>query len=405
MNENPNQFDTIILGGGAAGLMCAAEAGRHGGRVLVIDHAKVAAEKIRISGGGRCNFTNVNTQPQRFLSANPHFAKSALSRYTAQDFIALVNRYTLPFHEKTLGQLFCDSSAKDIIDMLHAERLSVGAKLWLQSELKSVEATPDGFRVRVDQQGATRRLSCRNFVVASGGKSIPKMGASGLGYQIAEQFGLGVTATHPALVPFRLSDADLARYAPLAGVSLPARVKCKKTSFDEALLFTHRGLSGPAILQISSYWRESQPITLALAPNIAVAGILTSARQAGDGRKLSNVIADFLPNRLAALIAEQVGNPGMANLGDKSIAKVEQEINHRQIWPVGTEGYRTAEVTLGGVDTTGLSSKTMAARDVPGLYFIGEVVDVTGWLGGYNFQWAWSSGWVAGQTIAADQQN
>ncbi|MDP3409411.1 NAD(P)/FAD-dependent oxidoreductase [Bosea sp. (in: a-proteobacteria)] len=392
-------FDTVILGAGAAGMMCAIHAAR-GGRVLVIDHAKAPGEKIRISGGGRCNFTNTGTTARNFLSNNPHFAKSALGRYTPQDFVALVEKHGIAYHEKTLGQLFCDHSAKDIIAMLTGEMARAGCALRLSTTLESLERVDDGFAVVLGGEGAGS-LRCRHFVVASGGKSIPKMGASGLGYQIAGQFGLAVTETRPALVPLTFGEDVLAGFRELAGVAAEARVSCGKASFDEALLFTHRGLSGPAILQISSYWREKEPVTIALLPGRDLFAALRASRQENGRRSLPNALGEILPKRLAAFLAESHGWAGpIGDAGDKKLAAIAATIQGFDVQPIGSEGYRTAEVTLGGVDTAGLNSKTMAARAVEGLYFIGEVVDVTGWLGGYNFQWAWSSGWAAGTAIA-----
>lgn len=393
-------FDTVILGAGAAGMMCAIHAASRGGRVLVVDHAKAPGEKIRISGGGRCNFTNTGTTARNFLSNNPHFAKSALGRYTPQDFVALVEKHGIAYHEKTLGQLFCDHSAKDIIAMLTGEMARAGCALRLSTTLESLERVDDGFVVVLGGEGAGS-LRCRHFVVASGGKSIPKMGASGLGYQIAGQFGLAVTETRPALVPLTFGEDVLAGFRELAGVAAEARVSCGKASFDEALLFTHRGLSGPAILQISSYWREKEPVTIALLPGRDLFAALRASRQENGRRSLPNALGEILPKRLAAFLAESHGWAGpIGDAGDKKLAAIAATIQGFDVQPIGSEGYRTAEVTLGGVDTAGLNSKTMAARAVEGLYFIGEVVDVTGWLGGYNFQWAWSSGWAAGTAIA-----
>lgn len=393
--------DTLVLGAGAAGMMCAIHAAGRGGRVLIVDHARKPGEKIRISGGGRCNFTNLNSAPQTFISENPHFAKSALKRYTQHDFVSLVQQHGIAFHEKTLGQLFCDGSATEIINMLLVEMARAGVELRLETSVSAVRKTDTGFEVELSQYGQLTQVSCCNFVVACGGKSIPKMGASGFGYRIAERFGLNVTDTRPALVPLTFSEPMLAAFKPLAGVSADAEVRCGKAEFAEALLFTHRGLSGPAILQISSYWRETAAIMVDLLPGRDMFGELKSMRK-GHGRKaIATIVGEFLPNRLAAYICENAGIAGnLADLSDKALMAISDAIGQWQIYPVGTEGYRTAEVTLGGVDTQGLSSRTMQAKDVPGLYFIGEVVDVTGWLGGYNFQWAWSSGWAAGTAIA-----
>ncbi len=392
-------YDTVILGAGAAGMMCAAHAGAHGGRVLAIEHADAPGEKIRISGGGRCNFTNLRTSPSNFLSANPHFCKSALARYTPADFIALVTAHGVAYHEKTLGQLFCDGTARDIVTLLLAEMAKVGAELRLKTRIESVARTESGFAVRLaDGRG---EIACRNFVVASGGKSIPKMGATGIGYRIAEQFGLAVTETRPGLVPLTFGEDVTPRLQALAGVAVDARVACGKAEFREALLFTHRGLSGPAILQISSYWREGQAIRVNLAPDVDMFQILRDRRASTPKKSVGGVVAEYLPNRLAADLAIQAGLAGpLADLSDAKLRTLAGAINAWTPTPTGSEGYRTAEVTLGGVDAKGLDSKTMAAKAVSGLYFIGEIVDVTGWLGGYNFQWAWASGWAAGMAIA-----
>ena len=391
----PEHYDTLIIGAGAAGMMCAAHAG---GRVLVVDHAKAPGEKIRISGGGRCNFTNLHTAPENFLSENPHFCKSALSRYTQWDFIELVDRYRISWHEKTLGQLFCDETAKDIIAMLVAEMEHAGARLALRTQVGRIEQDARGFAVMLSSGPVT----CRNLVVACGGKSIPKMGATGFGYRIADQFGLAVTETRAALVPFTLSEEMLARTRAMAGLSVDARATCNGGSFDEALLFTHRGLSGPAALQISSYWREGDTLSISLRPDIDLLSTLRTRRRT-DGRKaVTTVLGDLLPKRLVNHLTGQLDLSGnLADQSDRALNALANELANWQLRPHGTEGYRTAEVTLGGVATRDLNARTMEARDVPGLYFIGEVVDVTGWLGGYNFQWAWSSGHAAGQAISA----
>lgn len=393
-------FDTVILGAGAAGMMCAIHAAARGGRVLVVDHAKAPGEKIRISGGGRCNFTNIGTSAKNFISANPHFAKSALGRYTQHDFIALVERHGIAWHEKTLGQLFCDDSAKQIVSMLLDEMNQAGCELRLRTMLESIERDESGFTVALVGEGAAK-IRCRHFVVACGGKSIPNMGATGLGYQIAEKFALAVTETRPALVPLTFGEDMLAGFREIAGVAADARVSCGRTSFEEAVLFTHRGLSGPAILQISSYWRERQPIRIAFLPGEDVCASLLSAKRENGRRAISTALGDILPKRLAAHLAETHGWTGpIGEASDKKLAAIAATVQNWEVFPIGTEGYRTAEVTLGGVDTAGLNSRTMEAKAVDGLYFIGEVVDVTGWLGGYNFQWAWSSGWAAGTAIS-----
>lgn len=394
------RFDTVILGAGAAGMMCAIHAASRGGRVLIVDQAKAPGEKIRISGGGRCNFTNIGTSARNFLSNNPHFAKSALGRYTQHDFVALVEKHGIAYHEKTLGQLFCDDSAKDIIAMLMDEMARAACELRLRTTLESLERVDDGFAITLAGDGAAK-IRCRHFVVASGGKSIPKMGASSLGYQIAGRFGLAVTETRPALVPLTFGEDVLAGFREIAGVAADARVSRGKTTFDEALLFTHRGLSGPAILQISSYWREKEPIRIAFLPTQDVFADLRASRQENGRRSIANTLGDILPKRLAAYLADAHGWTGpIGDASDKKLAAIASIIHGWEVMPIGSEGYRTAEVTLGGVDTSGLNSRTMEARTVDGLYFIGEVVDVTGWLGGYNFQWAWSSGWAAGTAIA-----
>ena len=386
----------LVIGAGAAGLMCAIEAGRRGRRVLVIDHADKPAEKIRISGGGRCNFTNLHASPKQFLSENPHFCVSALKRFTSQDFIARVEARGIAYHEKTLGQLFCDGSAKEIIDMLLDDLNAAGGQLQLGVEPGAITKTTDGFQV----QTSVGAIACSSLVIATGGKSIPKMGATGFAYDVAGQFGLKIVEPRPALVPFTLEGARLEPVKELAGVSVEARVSCGKTSFDEGMLFTHRGLSGPSILQISSYWREGDEIVIDLARGRDVFAELRQQRIERPKLQLDNALTHFAPKRLAEQIsARSYQKARLADLSDAKLREVADAVNAWRIVPDGTEGWRTAEVTLGGVDTTNLSSRTMEARDVTGLYFIGECVDVTGWLGGYNFQWAWSSGWAAGQVV------
>jgi hypothetical protein len=389
-----DQFDAVVIGAGAAGMICAAEAGKRGRSVLVVDHAPKPGEKIRISGGGRCNFTNLNTSPAQFISRNPSFAISALRRYTQRDFIALVERYGIAYHEKTLGQLFCDGSSRQIVDLLLGEMREAGVRLRLGTRVEAVERNAGGFLLRL-QDGA---VGCRSLVVATGGKSIPKMGATGFGYDLARQFGLAVVETRPALVPLTLEPTLLERLAPLAGVAVDAVAACGRTSFAEAMLFTHRGLSGPAILQISSYWREGDEVTLSLLPGVNLFEELRAARAQNGRQALQTALSAFLPKRLAQLVADgEKGPANLADYSDKRLRGIDESVNRWRFKPAGSEGYRTAEVTLGGVDTGELDSRTMEAKRVPGLYFIGEVVDVTGWLGGYNFQWAWSSGWCAGQ--------
>ena len=386
--------DVLILGAGAAGMMAAIEAGKRGRSVLVVDHAKAPGEKIRISGGGRCNFTNVNTRPDRFISQNPKFAVSALKRYTPEHFIRLVRAYGIAFHEKTLGQLFCDGSSVQVINLLTSEMNKAGASLELATTIEAVERAEAGFKVRL----SSGEVRAQSLIIATGGKSIPKMGATGLGYKLAEQFGLKLTETRPALVPLTFEPRILEHLAPLAGISTDATVSANGKSFREALLFTHRGLSGPSILQVSSYWREGDAIVVGLLPDADIAALLKDARAGTPRSALQTVLSEHLPRRLAQMLAEDIALPGMiGDFSDKKIAAVAEALSRWTLKPTGSEGYRTAEVTLGGVDTDGLSSTTMEARDVPGLFVIGEVVDVTGWLGGYNFQWAWASGWAAGQ--------
>ncbi len=388
------KYDVLVLGAGAAGMMAAIEAGKRGRSVLVIDHAKAPGEKIRISGGGRCNFTNVNTRPDRFLSQNPRFAVSALSRYTPQKFIDLVKSYRIAFHEKTLGQLFCDGSSVQIVNLLTSEMGKAGAELELGVAIEAVEKADAGFRVQL----SSGPVGAASLVVATGGKSIPKMGATNFGYRLAEQFGLAVTETRPALVPLTFEPRILERLGPLSGIAVDSTVSANGKTFREAMLFTHRGLSGPSILQISSYWREGDAIVVNLLPDMDVPGMLKDARAATPKLALQTVLSAHLPKRLAQMLAEDIGIASMmGDISDKKIAGVAESLSRWTLKPTGSEGYRTAEVTLGGVDTKGLNSTTMEARGVPGLYVVGEVVDVTGWLGGYNFQWAWASGWAAGQ--------
>lgn len=391
-----SNVDVVVLGAGAAGLMCAIEAGKRGRSVVVIDHAKAPGEKIRISGGGRCNFTNMHCSYKNFLSENPHFARSALARYNQKDFIALVNGYGIAWHEKALGQLFCDNSAKDIITMLTNELTLAGATLHLQTAVGSVVRVDDHFIVETDQGPIT----AQSVVVATGGKSIPKMGATAIGYRIAEQFGLRITDIRPALVPFTWPSDQIESWKELSGVSLDARVSHGKTAFDEAMLMTHRGMSGPAILQISSYWREGDAVTIDMSPGDSVAAWLKQARADMPRAALTTALTSRFPKRLAQKLADTMRtSKTMADMSNADIEAVADSIHRFSFRPGGTEGYRTAEVTLGGVDTLDLSQKTMEAKAVPGLFFIGEVVDVTGHLGGHNFQWAWSSGFVAGQAV------
>jgi predicted Rossmann fold flavoprotein len=388
--------DVVVIGAGAAGMMAAMAAGRRGRSVTVIDHASNPGEKIRISGGGRCNFTNRDAGPKNYYSANPHFCKSALARYTPHDFLKLVEAHGIAWHEKTLGQLFCDGSAKDIVAMLLKEMASAGVTLLTGVDILSVERSGDVYRVATSED----TLEARAVIVATGGKSIPKMGATGFAYRLAEQFGLRVTETRPALVPFTLEPGLLGELSDLAGVSCDAEVTCGKVAFREAMLFTHRGLSGPSILQISAVWREGDAVRIRFEPESDVLALLKAARAANGRQALSTALGAILPARLAKYIADKQGESGnLADTSDKMLARVAEAVSNWTFKPAGTEGYRTAEVTLGGVDTRDLDSKTMEARAAPGLYFIGECVDVTGWLGGYNFQWAWASGHAAGSSV------
>ena len=389
-------FDTVVIGAGAAGMMCAANAG---GRVLVVDHAKSAGEKIRISGGGRCNFTNLYCEPKAFLSQNPHFAKSALARYTQWDFIDLMNRHGIAWHEKTLGQLFCDGSAKEIVAMLRQLMQDAGVQLHLQTSIKDIKKTETGFEFTRVHDGQETQESCNNLVIATGGKSIPKMGATGFAYDVARAFGVPVTPTRPALVPFTFAES---RFAPISGVALPARVTAASGQFDEALLFTHRGLSGPSVLQTSSYWTEGAEIRVNLYPGGDLFETLRSRRHDAGKRNLTTVLGQYLPARLVDHLAGVMALGGnMADQSDAALRAITDELHDWSLHPSGTEGYRTAEVTLGGIDTNALSSKTLECKSVPGLFFIGEAVDVTGWLGGYNFQWAWSSAMATARHINA----
>jgi len=391
-----DEFDVIIIGAGAAGLMCAARAGKRGRRVLLVDHAKKPGEKIRISGGGRCNFTNIGAGPQNFLSENPHFAKSALARFTPADFIAMVDRHNIAWHEKTLGQLFCDGSAKEIIAMLLAECRAGNVEIRLETAVAALEHSGDRFTLSLEG----KRVTARALVIATGGKSIPKMGATGFAYEVAGRFGIRVVEPRPGLVPFTLDPGLQAELQPLTGIGVPVEVACRTGRFREAMLFTHRGLSGPAILQVSSYWSPGDAVNVRISPDIALADVLTAAKRENGRQGAASALATWLPKRLAHYFTERAGAAGhLADLSDKALAHLAASIQDWQFKPAGTEGYRTAEVTLGGIDTEALSSRTMEARAVPGLYFIGECVDVTGWLGGYNFQWAWASGVAAGEAL------
>lgn len=394
-------FDVVIVGAGAAGLFCAAQAGQLGLRVLVVDNGKKAGRKILMSGGGRCNFTNMYAEPAAYLSQNPHFCKSALARYTQWDFIELVSRYQIAYHEKTLGQLFCDDSAEQIVDMLLKECELGQVVIRLRSEILNVERMENGeFSLQLNGE----QVNCRSLVIASGGLSMPGLGATPFGYKIAEQFGLKVLPTRAALVPFTLHKPLLDHLQTLSGVAVPSVVTAESgTSFRESILFTHRGLSGPAILQLSSYWQAGEKVTINLLPDCDLSAFLDAERAEHPNQSLKNTLAKQLPKRLVECL-QTLGQIPDATLKQLNVAQQMQVVETLQAWqviPNGTEGYRTAEVTLGGVDTNELSSKTMQAHKAPGLFFIGEVVDVTGWLGGYNFQWAWSSAWACAQALAA----
>ena len=385
--------DVIIIGAGAAGMMCAIEAGKRGRRVLLVDHAEKLGEKIRISGGGRCNFTNSGARPENFLSANPDFCRSALARYTPRDFVGLVEKHGIAWHEKKLGQLFCDGSAQQIIDLLTAECDAAGVQWCMPAKVSSVKKA-GRFQIEADRGN----FDCQSLVIASGGLSIPQIGASPFGYRIAEQFGLKVTELRPALVGLTFAPDDLKQFADLSGLSVDAVVRCNGASFRENLLVTHRGLSGPAILQISSYWRQGQDLSVNLLPDRDAREILETA-QASE-KLLANLLGEFLPQRFAQRWVEvHYENQPVKRFGATRLREIAERLHDWRIRPSGTVGYKKAEVTLGGVDTRELSSKTLEARNQPGLYFIGEVVDVTGHLGGYNFQWAWASGFAAGQVV------
>jgi len=389
-------IDVVVIGAGAAGLMCAANAGYRGRSVAVLDMGKKPGRKILISGGGRCNFTNQHAQPNNYLCKNPHFVKSALSRYSADDFIELVDRHGIEYHHKTLGQLFCDNSAQDIVDVLMTECEWAGVTVELRTEVLAIEKNDNGYLIKTN----TKTYQCQSLVVASGGLTMPKLGASPIGYKIAEQFNLTVLPTTAALVPFTLHDHDKQRFDGLSGISIDCLVTSENnTSFRENILFTHRGLSGPAILQISSFWQAGQAVTFNLLPETPVTELIANWRQHQAKKSLKNLLSTVLPKRFVETLLnnKDLTDKAINQLSNDEVTYLSQYLHHWQIKPNGTEGYRTAEVTLGGVDTDELSSKTMEATKIPGLYFIGEVADVTGHLGGYNFQWCWSSGWACGQ--------
>lgn len=391
------QVDVVVIGAGASGLMCAIEAGKRGRRVLVLDHANKAGKKILMSGGGRCNFTNYTIEAESFISQNPHFCKSALSRFTQWDFLALIDQYKIPFHEREHGQLFCNDSAKDILQLLLDECKKANVSIQLNCKIQQLQKiTEQEFQLKTAQQ----TIQCQSVVVATGGLSIPKMGATAYGYQLAEQFDIPVLPVCAALVPFTLQSNDKEKFSPLSGIAVPCELSNHRQSFKENILFTHRGLSGPAILQISSYWRPGEEVVVDYLPDLDLANALKQKRSDKVKLQLKNILTTWLPKRLVeVLISHKLLAISIQDLSNKQIKDISRTIKHWEIKPNGTEGYRTAEVTLGGVDCSVISSKTMESNTVKGLYFVGEVLDITGWLGGYNFQWAWSSGWCAGQYV------
>ena len=392
------EADVIIIGASASGLMCAIEAGKRGRNVIVLDHANKAGKKILMSGGGRCNFTNYQVNAENYLSHNPHFCKSALSRFSQWDFLALVDKYQIPFHEREHGQLFCDESAKDILNMLLTEARLAGAKIQLNTEIKAVNQLSDDPNHGFDLHTNQGTYHCSSLVIASGGLSIPKMGATPIGYKLAEQFGIKVWPTRAGLVPFTLQPSDKAQLSVLSGIAINSHVSTNKQGFRENTLFTHRGLSGPAILQISSYWQAGEAVSIDLCPDISLIEELKAQQHLRPQIQLNNALHSWLPKRVISTLLRGLPlESTLQSLSSQQLEEISDYIHHWQIKPNGTEGYRTAEVTIGGVDCDALSSKTMESTQVKGLYFIGEVVDVTGWLGGYNFQWAWASGWCAGQ--------
>ena len=388
------KYDVIIVGAGAAGMMSAIEAGKRGRKVLLIDHAKKIGEKIRISGGGRCNFTNINTHPSKFISNNPKFVISALSQYTQKDFINLIKKHNIQFHEKKLGQLFCDQSAQQIVDMLLLECQTAKVTLIKETIITEIDKKDNQYLIAAGND----KYSCNSLIIATGGLSVPKIGASKFGYDIAKKFNMNIIETLPALVPLTFNEKILAMCKELSGLSLEAVVFFNKTFFQEGMLFTHRGLSGPSILQISSYWKLGDNIKINLSPKLDIFKLLENEKKSNPKQEINNIINEILPKRLSSIICKENNvNGNISELSKKLLKQLSDSINAWVINPVGSEGYRTAEVTLGGVDTNEISSKTMMSKKNPGLFFIGEVVDVTGHLGGYNFQWAWSSGYVAGQ--------
>ncbi|ABK90398.1 NAD(P)/FAD-dependent oxidoreductase [Francisella tularensis subsp. novicida] len=396
MTIQNNNYDVIIIGAGAAGLMCAIEAAKRARKTLVLDHANKIGKKILMSGGGRCNFTNYNIAADRYLADNPHFMKSALSRYTQWDFIAMVNDYNIPYHEKTLGQLFCDNKAKDIVNMLLDECQKYQAKIQLHTTIENITKNENLFYITTN----TDEYTCQSLVIATGGLSIPTMGATGFGYKIAKKFGLKINPQRAGLVPFVFNSEDQQKFGQLRGISIFCRVSNHQASFDENILFTHKGLSGPAILQISSYWNSGESIEIDLSPNIKITDFLNNKKDQGTKTTLKNTLTELLPkNFVANFFNSDILEKRTCDLAIDEISLIAKKIHQWLVYPQTTEGYRTAEVTLGGVSCDELSSKTLETNKVKGLYFIGEVVDVTGWLGGYNFQWAWASGWAAGQVV------
>lgn len=390
-------YDAIIIGAGAAGLMCAIEAGKRQRSVIVLEHANKPGKKILMSGGGRCNFTNYYVKPENFVSHNSHFCKSALSRYTPQDFIDLLKKHQIPFHEKTLGQLFCDNKSKDILDMLLTECEAVNAEIRLNTQILKIEKLSDNhFKIHSSRGD----FHCQSLVIASGGLSIPTMGASPFAYKVAEQFGLKVWPTRAGLVPLTLHTEDKEKLSALSGVSTDSLVENKQISFREYMLFTHRGVSGPAILQISSYWQPGEEIAINMLPEIDLLDRLEIHKQREPQKQLKNILSDYLPKRVIETFLDPLfSDKRLAEIPQRELAETAATFQDWRLKPNGTEGYRTAEVTLGGVDCDAISSKTMEATQVSGLYFIGEALDISGWLGGYNFQWAWASGWAAGQVV------
>lgn len=405
MSKSLQSVDIVVLGASAAGLMCAIEAAKRQRKVLVLDHANKPGKKILMSGGGRCNFTNYDVSSDHYISHNPHFCKSALSRFTQWDFISMVEHHKIPYHERDHGQLFCNDSARDILDMLLKECRDNGVVVQLNIHINSTTQADDKQFI-IDCTHSSRssteqtNYQCQSLVVATGGLSIPKMCASPIGYKIAEQFNIKVLATHAGLVPFTLHDEDKQRFSELSGIAVDALVSFHSHQFRENILFTHRGLSGPAILQISSYWQPGEAIVIDLLPANHIEDILNTAHKEASAKKLKTILSQYLPKRLiTTFVSEKLLDTSLQNLSKIEIQQIHKCLHEWTVKPNGTEGYRTAEVTLGGVDCDALSSKTMEAKNTKGLYFVGEVVDVTGWLGGYNFQWAWSSGWCAGQYV------